>query len=155
MNIEIERKFLVRKDEWKTLPKPPGILVRQGYLLAEPAKTIRVRTKGQHGYLAIKGISTGARRDEFEYEIPLDDAHELFENFSITSLSKVRFEILFQGKTWEVDEFLDDNEGLIMAEIELENESEQFELPHWIEKEVTGDERYYNSYLSVNPFKKW
>ncbi len=88
MNIEIERKFLVHKDKWKQLPKPAGILVRQGYMLVRPEKTVRVRTKGQHGYLTIKGISAGAKRDEFEYEIPFEDAKQIINSLSIATVSK-------------------------------------------------------------------
>lgn len=145
MNIEIERKFLVHKDKWKQLPKPAGILVRQGYLLATPEKTVRVRTKGQHGYLTIKGISAGAKRDEFEYEIPLEDAKQIINSLSIATVSKVRYEIIYRNKLWEADEFLDENEGLVMAEIELLTEAEEFEIPDWVAEEVTDDNRYYNS----------
>lgn len=153
MNIEIERKFLVHHGKWKHLNKPAGVLIRQGYLLTNPSKTVRIRTAGQHGFITIKGATTGAARVEFEYEIPVDDAKELFSIFSINLVSKVRCNIFHNGKLWEVDEFLDDNEGLIIAEIELDDEAETFDLPHWIAEEVTGDEKYYNAYLSVNPYK--
>jgi adenylate cyclase len=155
MAIEIERKFLVNKDKWNELQKPEGLLVRQGYLLTEPEKTIRVRIVGHQGYIAIKGKTKGTKRSEFEYEIPLQDAKELFQNFSIVTISKIRYEIVHHNKCWEVDEFLDENAGLITAEIELENEGELFDLPDWIDKEVTSDVRYYNSNLSVNPFTHW
>lgn len=154
MNIEIERKFLVDKSLWAEAEKPSGVFIRQGYLMIEPAKTVRVRIKDDHGFLTIKGVTTGAKRDEFEYEIPMDDALELQQNYAIASLTKMRYKIVVESKVWEVDEFLDDNAGLVIAEIELKNENESFDLPQWIAKEVTGDERYYNSYLSLNPFKK-
>jgi len=155
MNIEIERKFLVNKEYWQDVTKPVGLLVRQGYLIAEPEKTIRVRMVGQQGFLTIKGASTGASRSEFEYDIPFDDAIELFDTFCVATLSKVRYNIIYREKLWEVDEFLDENAGLIVAEIELVNEEETFELPQWTGEEVTGDNRYYNSNLALHPFKQW
>lgn len=155
MNIEIERKFLVDKSLWAKQEKPSGVFIRQGYLVIEPAKTIRVRIKGVHGFLTIKRVTTGAKRDEFEYEIPKDDALELLQNYATASLTKMKYKIVVESKVWEVDGFLDDSAGLIIAEIELKNENESFNLPQWIAKEVTGDERYCNSYLSVNPFRKW
>jgi adenylate cyclase len=153
MNIEIERKFLVDKDKWKQLSKPVGLPVRQGYLLTEPGKTIRVRIAGAKGYLTIKGGTAGIKRNEFEYEIPEKDAKELFESFSNAVVAKIRYKIIHHEWLWEVDEFLDDNEGLIIAEIELETEAEEFDLPEWISEEVTGDTRYYNTNLAVNPYK--
>ena len=155
MNVEIERKFLVHPDKWKDLTKPEGELLRQGYLLSTPEKTIRVRVSGQQGFLTIKGISVGAKRDEYEYEIPLEDAEKLLENLCLSIVSKLRHKILYHNKLWEVDVFLDDNEGLIVAEIELKSEAEAFDIPGWIKAEVTSDNRYYNSSLSLNPYKKW
>jgi CYTH domain-containing protein len=153
MNIEIERKFLVDKSVWAKQEKPPGIFIRQGYLMIEPAKTIRVRIKGGQGFLTIKGATTGVSREEFEYEIPIEDAHELLNHYTIASLSKVRYQIPIGNKMWEVDEFSDNHAGLIVAEIEIKDEHEQFELPQWIAEEVTGDKKYYNSYLCSNPIK--
>jgi adenylate cyclase len=155
MGVEIERKFLVKKELWEALEKPKGNLYRQGYLLTDPNKTIRVRIADSCGYLTIKGISVGATRPEFEYEIPINEAEQLLDNFSVSDLKKIRYEILFKGKLWEVDEFLGDNLGLIVAEIELNSESEIFELPDWVDREVTGEGKYYNSNLSINPFTKW
>ncbi len=155
MNVEIERKFLVHIDKWKQLTKPDAVLVRQGYLLAAPDKTIRVRVSGQKGFLTIKGISVGAKRDEYEYEIPLEDAEKLLDNLCLSIVSKLRHKILYHNKLWEVDLFLDNNEGLIVAEIELESEAEAFDIPDWVKEEVTSDKRYYNSSLSLNPYKKW
>jgi adenylate cyclase len=155
MPVEIERKFLVNHELWGKMVKPQGNHYRQGYLVAEPGKTIRVRVTDRCGYITIKGASVGATRSEFEYEIPKEESQELLDLFSVSELSKIRYNIEFEGKLWEVDEFLGDNSGLLMAEIELASEAESFELPRWIEKEVTGDKRYYNSYLSKNPFSKW
>ncbi|MGZ5272937.1 MAG: CYTH domain-containing protein [Kaistella sp.] len=121
MPLEIERKFLVKKELWQQWDKPSGELFRQGYLLTDPKKTIRVRQTADKGFITIKGISVGATRTEYEYEIPVCEAEELLDHFCGSELSKKRFKILFEGKLWEVDEFLGDNEGLIVAEIELQS----------------------------------
>lgn len=155
MNIEIERKFLVDQEAWKTISKPEGTLVMQGYIFTSETKSIRVRTMGSRAYLTIKGKTNGAARDEFEYEIPLEDAKLLLANYSVALISKVRYRINYRQHLWEVDEFLQDNEGLIIAEIELTDENEVFETPAWVGTEVTDDSRYYNSSLSVNPVKRW
>lgn len=155
MGLEIERKYLVNKEKWNLVEKPKRNIIKQGYILTDPNKTIRVRLKNTKGYITIKGLSVGATRQEFEYEIPRNDAEQLLEKFSVSNLEKIRYEILYKGKLWEVDEFLGDNLGLIIAEIELNSESEIFELPNWIEKEVTSEQKYYNSNLSKNPFVKW
>ena len=155
MGVEIEKKFLVLQNEWEKLEKPKGEFFRQGYLLTDPHKTIRVRQTSNKGFLTIKGISVDASRAEFEYEIPREEAQELLDQFSVSELSKIRYLINFKGKLWEVDEFLGENEGLMVAEIELTNEVEEFSLPPWIAKEVTGEEKYYNSNLTQLPFKNW
>jgi CYTH domain-containing protein len=155
MGLEIERKFLVNNEKWNSIEKPKKNLFRQGYILTDPNKTIRVRLTDLKGYLTIKGLTVGATRPEFEYEIPPEEAEQLLNNFSISDLKKIRYEIIFKDKLWEVDEFLGDNLGLIVAEIELKSESEFFELPDWIDREVSGEEKYYNSNLSINPFVKW
>ena len=155
MGVEIERKFLVNKEKWELVEKPKGNHFRQGYLVTDPTKTIRVRITDSSSYLTIKGISVGATRQEFEYEIPKVDAEQLLNQFAVSDLKKIRYEILFDGKIWEVDEFFGENLGLLLAEIELENESDIVELPDWIEREVTNEENYYNSNLSINPFLKW
>ena len=155
MKQEIERKFLVDEDKWNKLEKPVGKELSQGYLASGTTTTIRVRTKGDKGFLTIKGKTVGASRPEYEYEIPRAEANELLENFAITSISKIRFEIEYAEKLWEVDVFKGDNEGLIVAEIELESEDEPFEKPDWITEEVTDDKRYYNSILAKTPFKIW
>ena len=155
MGLEIERKFLVHKEKWESLTKPKKDFYRQGYLFSDSNKTIRVRQTNDKGYITIKGSVIGLSRPEFEYEIPKADAEELLNQFSVSELIKVRYKILFKNKIWEVDEFLGDNLGLIVAEIELEQENEQFEMPDWIANEVTGIKKYYNSILAIFPFSKW
>lgn len=155
MAKEIERKFLIDLAQWQQVIKPAGQHYRQGYLVTDPQKTIRVRLTDTTGYLTIKGISVGATRLEYEYEIPLAEAKELLDNFAISELSKIRYNITFANKLWEVDEFLGDNAGLLVAEIELQSEEEQFSLPPWVTAEVTGEEKYYNSNLTANPYKTW
>lgn len=155
MGIEIERKFLVHQENWNDQEKPKGEFYRQGYLLTDPRKTIRVRQTYDKGFLTIKGISVGASRAEFEYEIPHEEAEELLDQFAVSELSKIRYKILFEGKIWEIDEFSGENEGLIVAEIELESEDEVFIIPTWIAQEVTAEEKYFNSNLTLNPFKNW
>jgi adenylate cyclase len=155
MGKEIERKFLIDQQKWDSLTKPEGKLFRQGYLLTDKDKTIRVRATESKGFLTIKGQTIGATRMEYEYEIPVGEAIELLDNFSLSELSKTRYEIPFSGKFWEVDVFLGDNKGLIVAEIELESENETFDLPDWVTTEVTEEEKYYNSNLTVKPFKDW
>ncbi|MCU0350404.1 MAG: CYTH domain-containing protein [Flavobacterium sp.] len=155
MGQEIERKYLVDKTKWQLLDKPKGELYRQGYLLTDSNKTIRVRQTTDKAFLTIKGLSTGATRPEYEYEIPFEEAKELLDNFSISELSKIRYKILFDNKIWEVDEFLGYNVGLIVAEIELTSENESFSIPEWVDNEVTGQEKFYNSNLTIQPYKNW
>ena len=155
MGIEIERKFLVNHVQWQKLDKPVGEFYRQGYLLTDPQKTIRVRQTADEGFLTIKGISVGATRTEYEYEIPFEEAKELLDQFAVAELSKVRYKIFLGNHIWEVDVFSGKNQGLIVAEIELKSEDETFDLPDWIDREVTGEERYYNSNLVTEPYKDW
>lgn len=155
MGLEIERKFLVHKDKWDSLTKPKKDFYRQGYLFSDSNKTIRIRQTNDKGYITIKGESIGLTRPEFEYEIPREDAEQLLNKFCVFELIKVRYKIVYKNKVWEVDEFLGDNLGLIVAEIELEHEDEQFEMPDWIANEVTGNQKYYNSILSTFPYSKW
>ena len=154
MGKEIERKFLVN-HKWELIEKPIGQRYRQGYILNDPTKTIRVRQTEDKAFLTIKGITIGATRPEYEYEIPPDDAKELLDSFSTSELSKIRYKITFENKVWEVDEFLGDNDGLIVAEIELSSETEKFNIPDWVDKEVTNEVKYYNSNLAINPVKNW
>jgi|SRR5579859_5749973 len=155
MGSEIERKYLIDYEKWQKIEKPSGQLYRQGYLLTDPKKTIRVRITEANGFLTIKGLTVGATRPEYEYEIPVSDAAELLDKFSISELSKIRYKISLNNKIWEIDEFLGDSIGLIIAEIELKSEDEHFEIPEWVDKEVTGDEKYYNSNLTIKPYKNW
>jgi adenylate cyclase len=154
VGVEIERKFLVRGDGWRTLGQP--VLLRQGYLSSNPARTVRVRIEGGQATLTIKGKSVGAKRGEWEYPIPLIDASELLDSLCEQPLiEKYRSRIAVGGHTWEVDEFLGANAGLVVAEIELDSEQESFELPDWVGEEVTGDVRYYNSSLIRLPYSEW
>ncbi|MFT3949416.1 MAG: CYTH domain-containing protein [Agriterribacter sp.] len=155
MPIEIERKFLINHDKWNALPKPQGKLYRQGYLLNDIHKTIRIRLSNKTAFITIKGKTTGATRSEFEYNIPLTDAKQLLDNFSNNEISKTRYNISYKDKLWEVDVFHGENEGLIVAEIELQSEDEPFDIPDWITEEVTHDPKYYNANLAVLPYKHW
>ena len=154
-NIEIERKFLVDKEKWSLSAKPDGTSYIQGYLSIDDDKIVRVRVAGDQGFLTIKGISETFSHPEFEYAIPVDDARELIHQFTATRVEKVRIRIPAGNHVWEVDEFHGENEGLLMAEIELESHDEIFEKPLWLGEEITGDKRYYNAYLSLNPFRTW
>jgi adenylate cyclase len=145
MGVEIERKFLVKKEEWLTVKPASGELIVQGYLQKDPNKTVRVRAKNHHGYITIKGKTEGVTRSEFEYEIPVDEAKAMIEEFCDRYIEKTRYILEHEGFTWEIDEFLSPKKGLILAEIELESESQQFPLPDWIDKEVSDDSQYYNS----------
>jgi CYTH domain-containing protein len=155
VGLEIERKYLVDKEKWSIIPKENGHYISQGYMLNDHEKSIRIRLIDNQGFLNIKGAVVGASRPEYEYEIPKEEAIELLEKFCAATISKIRYCIHYKGKLWEVDEFLGENEGLIVAEIELESENETFELPEWAGKEVTSETKYYNPNLSVKPYKKW
>ena len=154
--IEIERKFLVKSDDFKSLAFKQSRII-QGYISKNPARTVRIRTKGVSGFLTIKGIgnASGLSRFEWEKEIPVDEALQLLQLCENGSIDKMRFEVQAGSHIFEVDVFAGDNEGLIIAEIELETEDAVFEKPFWLGAEVTNDERYYNAYLSDNPFKNW
>jgi CYTH domain-containing protein len=153
--LEIEHKYLVRKDLWYAIQKPSGIDIHQGYLLVDPGKTIRIRTTGTNAFLTIKGPSRNATRAEYEYAIPLVDADELLQLCKTPVIEKVRYRMEYAGKTWEVDEFFGENEGLILAEIELTFTEEKYDKPAWVGEEVTNDPRYYNAYLALHPVSGW
>lgn len=154
MAIEIERKFLVRGDGWRSLSV--GSIYRQGYIASAPGKTVRVRVAGDRGYLTIKGSSVGYRRSEFEYPIPLEDAEEMLETLcDRPPIEKKRHKISVGDLIWEIDEFFGDNEGLILAEVELLDEAQIFDLPEWIGEEVSHDSRYYNVNLIKYPYRQW
>ncbi len=154
--IEIERKFLVQSEEFKAISFAKNE-ISQGYLNSNPERTVRVRIKGNRGYLTIKGNGneTGMSRLEWEMEIPVDEAKMLLNLCESGVISKMRYEVKFGNHVYEVDEFFGENEGLVLAEIELKSEDEAFEKPDWLGEEVTNNEKYYNSYLSKNPFKNW
>lgn len=152
MAIEIERKFLVVGDAWRDAS---AVFYSQGYLNRDKARTVRVRIAGEEAFLTIKGISKGACRAEFEYPIPLWDARELLVLCEQPLIEKYRRKILHDGFVWEVDEFVGENAGLIVAEIELPAEDTVFTLPEWVGEEVTQDVRYFNSSLSKKPFSSW
>ena len=154
MGVEIERKFLLANEGWRGQGHPT--LMRQGYLVADPVRTVRVRIEGERAVITIKGKSTGASRGEWEYEIPVPDATELLDGLcEQPQVEKIRHRIAHAGHTWEVDEFLGLNAGLVVAEIELGAEDEAFDKPDWIGAEVTGDKRYYNSSLIRMPYSQW
>lgn len=154
--IEIERKFLVITDAYKNEAVTQK-RIAQGYLNSNPERTVRVRTKGNQGFLTIKGKSndTGTSRMEWEKEITMEDAEQLLTLCEKVVIDKMRYEVKIGNHTFEVDEFFGDNAGLTIAEVELSDENEAFEKPDWLGKEVTGDERYYNAYLSNKPFNSW
>ncbi len=155
MAIEIERKFLVVGDQWRKLGK--GTSYRQGYITTQnPQNTVRVRIAGEQGYLTIKGKKEGISRAEFEYSIPLEDANLILDTLCDRPLiEKTRYKIIIDELIWEVDEFLGDNQGLIIAEVELREANQIINLPEWIGREVTEDFRYYNASLVKNPYKNW
>jgi len=154
MGIEIERKFLIKDDAWRALAE--GTQYRQGYLNSTKERTVRVRTINDKGFLTIKGITTGATRAEYEYEIPHAETVAMLDELCEKPLiEKNRYKIAFEGLIWEIDEFFGENQGLIVAEVELESEDQAFEKPEWIGEEVTGDPKYFNSNLILNPFAKW
>jgi len=154
MAKEIERKFLVKGDAWRG--QDVGKRYRQGYLSTVKEHTVRVRTVGDKGFLTVKGINTGATRAEFEYEIPVVDANEMLDNLCERPLiEKTRYRIRLGGLLWEVDEFEGENRGLVTAEVELKDESQSVPLPGWIDREVTGEPRYFNANLVARPFSRW
>jgi adenylate cyclase len=154
MAQEIEKKFLLLSDAWRDLGQ--GEKYCQGYISSEKGRTVRVRTIADRGILTIKGPSKGDSRLEFEYPVPLAEAREMLEKLCHKPLiEKTRYTIPVGPFTWEVDEFIGENQGLIFAEIELEYVGQSFEIPDWIGEEVTGDHRYYNANLVNNPYCHW
>ncbi len=153
---EIERKFLVTSNDFKKDAHTQTRIV-QGFLNTHPERTVRIRIKGEHGYLTIKGKSnqSGLSRFEWEKEFPRAEAEELFLLCEPGIIDKIRFEVNVGNHTFEIDEFSGENQGLIIAEVELKSENEAFESPAWLGEEVTGEDKYYNSNLSKNPYKNW
>ena len=155
MGSEIERKFLLRNDEWREEVRDSVRLV-QGYLARGPQSAVRIRVKGDKAELNVKHTLDGIERLEFEYQIPLQDAQEMLEKVALRPLiDKTRHHVEHGGHLWEIDEFYGDNAGLIVAEIELESTDESFDMPQWLGDEVSHDPRYYNSNLSELPFNRW
>lgn len=154
--IEIERKFLVTSDVYKKQAFKNTRII-QGFLSTNKKRTVRVRLKGEQGFLTIKGQSSndGLSRFEWEKEISKQEAKALLKLCKKGVINKVRYEVKLDNHTFEVDEFFEDNEGLVIAEVELETEQETFTKPKWLGKEVTGNPKYYNSQLSKQPFKDW
>jgi adenylate cyclase len=150
---EIERKFVVRGNAWKSLGV--GVGMRQGYLSTDPDRVVRVRVEGDAATLTIKGRSVGATRGEWEYPIPLADAEELLGLCLRPLVEKIRYRIPHGQMVWEVDEFLGENFGLTVAEIELSSEDQEFVKPDWAREEVTDDARYYNANLLRHPYSSW
>lgn len=155
MANEIERKFLVTGDFKSVSFK--SIRITQAYLSSVPERTVRVRLKGEQGFITIKGIAgaSGASRYEWEKEVPADEIKELLQLCEPGQIDKTRYLVKAGKHTFEVDEFYGENEGLIVAEVELDSEDEKFEKPEWLGKEVTGEMEYYNSFLTKNPYTKW
>ena len=151
MNREIERKFLV-DENWR--PTRKGEKISQGYLSDKKEAVVRVRIKGEKGFLTVKGENKGITRAEFEYEIPLEDACEMLK-LCDRKLEKVRYNERVGNHTFEVDVFEGENLGLVVAEVELSSEAEEFAKPDWILQEVSGDPKYYNSNLAIRPYKLW
>lgn len=153
MNIEIERKFLLKNDNWRE--GAVGVHYKQAYLNEKGDNTVRVRIEGEKAKLTIKGKSSNISRLEFEYDIPMADAEALFTLAKTPIVEKYRYKIMYAGNCWEVDEFLGLNRGLVVAEIELESETQPFEKPDWIGMEVSGDKRYTNANLARKPYCEW
>jgi adenylate cyclase len=154
MAKEIERKFLLIGDEWRALAT--GTHYRQGYLNSTKERTVRIRTINDKAFLTVKGITVSATRAEYEYEIPFDDCVEMLEGLAERPIiEKKRYKIHDDGLVWEVDEFLGVNQGLIVAEVELQSEDQVFEKPVWVGEEVSGDPRYFNSNLVAHPYTTW
>ncbi|MGE4585738.1 MAG: CYTH domain-containing protein [Mangrovibacterium sp.] len=153
MALEIERKFLVEK---RLIPvSARNIRIIQYYLCTDPERTVRIRLADERAFLTVKGRGNGLVRPEYEYPIPAADARAMMSLAVSTPVEKVRRELIVGGKKWEVDFFEGENSGLVLAEIELEREDEEIVLPEWIDREVTGDWRYHNSFLSRHPYRQW
>lgn len=152
MATEIERKFLVTGDAWR---QPNPVPFSQGYLNRDPERTVRVRLAGGQAFITIKGLTKGVSRLEFEYPIPVADAEQLLLLCQGPIIKKARHIVVDSGTTWEVDEFFGENAGLVVAEVELDNEHQSFRRPSWLGQEVTEDPRYFNSNLTSNPFSTW
>ncbi|MCW8904276.1 CYTH domain-containing protein [Sedimenticola sp.] len=155
MALEIERKYLVINDKWKENILSESVL-KQGYIANQPNATVRIRIASEVAYLNIKSATTGITRAEFEYQIPLPDAEQILEQVAEHPfIDKTRYKVQWGSHVWDLDLFAGENQGLIMAEVELNSEDESFELPPWAGKEVSGDPRYYNASLVKHPYTRW
>lgn len=155
MALEIERKYLVINDKWKENILSESVL-KQGYIAHQPNATVRVRIADSTAYLNIKSATTGITRAEFEYQIPLADAEQILEQVADSPfIDKTRYKVQWGNHVWDLDLFAGENQGLIMAEVELSSEDESFELPPWAGEEVSGDPRYYNASLVKHPYSQW
>ena len=154
MALEIERKYLIDLEKLGTLEN--GIRIKQGYLSINKESVVRVRIKNDKGYLTVKGSNNSISRLEFEYEIPFDEANEMLDNLCQKPvIDKSRYIVNYETNIWEIDIFYGDNEGLVVAEVELKDENEKINLPSWIKEEVSQDVRYFNSNLMKHPYKDW
>ena len=154
MKVEIERKFLVKNQDWKKLIVEKHS-IQQGYLNTDKSCNVRVRIMNNLAFITIKGKRVNTARPEFEYEIPLNDAESILKLSKNSIIKKTRFTVNHKGQIWEIDQFEGDNQGLVIAEIELKQKDEAISLPNWIGTEISNDERFYNLSLSSNPFKNW
>jgi adenylate cyclase len=154
MGLEIERKFLIKNDAWKTAADN-GTKIEQGYLNSNKERTVRVRIYGDAGFLTVKGKNNKLTRQEFEYNIPLVDAQELLKLCEKPLIEKTRYLIKENNHSWEIDIFEGENKGLEIAEIEIEKEKEEINYPDWLGKEVSNESKYYNSSLILRPYCKW
>lgn len=153
MGIEIERKFLVKGETWRSLGQ--GVAFTQGYLAGSDQAIVRVRIAGDAAYLTVKGKVQNLTRQEFEYEIPVVEAQAILRLCHPRIVEKTRYKIYLQNLTWEVDEFVGANQGLVIAEVELTSPDQPISLPEWIAQEVSDDPRYFNSYLAQHPYTTW
>ena len=151
--LEIERKFLIKPELWQ--PPVNGVEIKQGYLSVDPERVVRVRVTGEKAFLTIKGKPVGIVRTELEYEIPQNEAKVLLKLCLDFPVEKISFKEKIGELVWEIDIFKGENEGLIMAEVELADENQNVDLPDWVGDEVSSDSRYYNAWLSQNPYSKW
>ncbi|AFY61674.1 CYTH domain-containing protein [Synechococcus sp. PCC 6312] len=155
MGLEIERKFLVQGQAWRKIAET-GVSYAQGYLTREVGRSVRVRVAGDQGFLTIKSATTGISRREYEYQIPVDEAWELLKHLCYQPLiKKTRYRIEQAPLVWEVDEFWGENQGLILAEVELSHPEQALVIPDWIGREVSQDHRYFNAYLNQHPYQEW
>ncbi len=154
MGREIERKFLLRGDAWRAHAKE-GVPYRQAYLSSDERHSVRVRLAGDRAWLTVKGPTEGASRDEFEYLIPVADAHQMMDRLCGDEVKKTRYVVPFEGHDWEIDVFDGDNAGLVVAEVELDDEAEPVTFPDWAGDEVTSDARYRNAALAKAPYRTW